>query len=304
MILFASTGSWGEVSPLLSLAQRFNGRIACGPEWSDRASAYVPAVSIGTPIAHDYTAFGFMRALDMDRLFIDLWRASEGCSAIVSAFFLWPAQIVAELRGIPCISTTVSPIYFMETGCVSSEALADLSKALSEIRHKACLPEKDPLAPSRLIGLFPAFLGGPVETIGYPSLCDPNEAVPDGDYCAVSSGTVNPDWRDEAQAACKAMGLRCEYLDSRSFKFNHKKLMEKAKAAMVHCGVGTLVDAVAARTPIVCRPFAYDQHYNAEKLVSLGATAWPDLNPGIVRAEVEPVELVYERAVDAFSRYL
>lgn len=294
MILFASTGSWGEVSPLLSLAHKFGGKMACGPEWIDRASAYIPSISIGSPIRHDYTIQGFMESLPLRQLFLDLWRASEGCTAIVAAFFLWPAQIVAELRGIPCYSTTVTPLYFMETGQVDPAALAKVSKELSTLRHEVGLPERDPLIPTRLIGLFPSFLGGPVETIGYPSLADPNEAVPEGDYCAVSSGTVNPDWKAEAEAACKAMGLRCEYLSSVGFKFNHKKLMQNAKAAMVHCGVGTLVDAMAAQTPIVCRPIAYDQHYNAAKLVSLGATAWPELKPGIVRAEIEPVGQVHE----------
>lgn len=298
MILFASTGSWGEVSPLLSLAQHFKGRMACGPEWVMRANQYAPSMSIGLPIQHDFTAKGFLLALNFERLFLDLWKASEGCDAIVSAFFLWPAVFVARLRKIPYIATTISSIYLQEDN-VPVETMSAIYSKLDELRDMVNLQQEDLSRPPHLLLLYPGFLGG----IGYPSLSDPNEAVPEGDYCAVSSGTVNPDWREEAEAACQQMGLRCEYLDSTSFKFNHRKLMQNAKAAMVHGGVGTLVDCVAAKTPIIVRPFAYDQHHNAEKLVSLGATAWPELTPGIVQAEVEPVELVYERVADAFSRH-
>lgn len=305
MILFASTGSWGEVSPLLSLAIENKGRLACGPEWIGLASHYdVPLHVIGRRMQLDFTIAGFMHALDMDQLMFDLWHASEGCEAIVSAFFLWPAQIVAELRGIPHISTTTSPIYFNNIGAVSAEEMGALRNVLNNIRSQCKLPEVDPLIPSRVIGLYPALLHtGDVECIGYPRLEALGDETPEGDFCLVSSGSINPTWELDAHIACDLLGLRCEYLKSPRLDFNHAKSMRQAKAAIIHGGIGTLVDAIAAKVPLIVRPYAYDQFYNASVLKAKGAAVWPSLKAGVVDAEIESNVLVFERfrnVIDSF----
>lgn len=293
MILFAATGSWGEISPLLSLAIQFRGKLACGPEWVGLASHYdVPLAVIGRRMALDSTVKGFMAALDMDALMRDLWYASQDCSAIVSSFFLWPAQIVAELRGIPYIATTTSEYYFAQGQVIEKEFLDARRETLNAIRERCKLKRvDDPLTPKEVIALYPEFMGG----IGYPRLPSLGTKYPEGDYCLVSSGTVNPQWENDALMACDLLGLRCEYLKNFRMDLNHAEAMRHAKAAIIHGGVGTLVDAVSAKVPVIVRPIAYDQKWNAAQLKKYGAGLWPALKPGIVDAEIESDDVVFAR---------
>lgn len=314
MILFAAAGSWGEVQPLLALAQQFRGRFACDAKWSGFASEYLPADHLCEAPDHDHTVGGFLESLDFDQIFAGLESLADTCnpSAIVSSFYLSPAKIVAELRGIPWIATTTSPVYFSEMGEVSPERMLAIGNKLNAIRERVGLkPERAPYAPEKVLGLYPWFLmdSEVLPAIGYPrlpplvSITSPLPAKP---YCVVSSGSIAMhEARADAEKACADMGLECMYLGGPEYpfspKFTHMNALKYADAAIIHGGVGTLVDAIDAKVPIIVRPLYFDNFYNAAKLHRRGAALWPDLNAKRVDVEVETNSQIFQSFVEIMN---
>ena len=315
MILFASAGSWGEVQPLVALAKHFGGEMACDSKWREGSQQYgVITHRLCGPIEHDFTVPGFLGALDMREIFDSLYAASEGAEAIVSAFFLWPAKIVAELRGIPWIATTVSPIYWSEQGATTDEQMVVMKDWLNAIRKSVDLDEDEyALDTGPTMGLFPRFIGqATFDVVGYPRL-PPLHALDaskftERPYCLISSGSINPhDWIDEVVSACQRAGLYCVYLGSEFERdgaiglpfevgFDHKAALRDAYSAVIHAGLGTLCDAIECKTPMIVRPRAFDQFHNAKVLESMGVFRWPAFIPAMVDAEIEPVQHILENA--------
>jgi UDP:flavonoid glycosyltransferase YjiC (YdhE family) len=315
MILFASAGSWGEVQPLLALAKHFDGAFACDEKWVPHANKYLATYSLCAAPAHDYSIAGFLEGLPFEEIFRSLLDLSIACkaTAIVSPFYLLPAKIVAEMRGIPWIATTTSPIYFREIGAVSNARMMAVEKKLNMIRKAAGLPHSDStLMPERVVGLYPAFLGeSPFPVLGYPRLppCEPVLSVaPVYPYCVISQGSIaNHEAMYSVLAACRDMHLSAVYLgngfsDSArcfglpfSVHLDHVTLLRGANAAIIHGGIGTLCDAIEADVPIIVRPLYFDNFHNASELVKRGAKLWPALQGGRVDVKLETNRSIFSR---------
>jgi len=326
MMLFASAGSWGEVQPLLALAKHTDGQFACDERWLSSAGKYVREPwKLCNTLDHDYSIGGFFESLDMQAIFDSLYMASEQAEAIVSSFYLSPAKIVAELRGIPWIATTTSPIYFRELGAVSNARLMAVEAKLNTIRKAVGLPHSDmTLVPENTIGLYPHFLAGaePFPVIGYPRLPALGfRPVPvTYPYCIVSTGSINPhDWIDEAIAWADANALSVLYGGvefSRKAKnggqhigvpfdlsFDVDSAMRSATCAIIHGGIGTLCGAIVAGVPVIVKPFAFDQFHNARILAARGAGLWPMGRARRVDASIEPAQFTLH-AFDALRSQL
>lgn len=236
MILFATTGSWGEIAPLLALALMIKRRgmeceFATGPEWADKVAEYLPVHRIGKPMQlSEFTATEFINQLNG-------WEALNEIKhdLLVSAFFLD----------------------------------GDIHTAVTPYWHTQGMPIR-----KQTLGLYPSFLHADCGILccGYPRLSPlKSDNLPDN-YVLVSHGTVTNSHDVNS----------LDIVDAGNPWINdHLTAMKMAKHAIIHAGVGTLADAVEAKTPIIVKPVAYDQHYNAKIAIRLGAGID---TPGVVNA--------------------
>lgn len=178
--------------------------------------------------------------------------------------------------------------------------------ALAALRRRAGLPRRwFPYAavlddPPMIGGLFPTFLLEPgvsvkkLQVMGFPqsnqvrawhapdpellAYCDERTVIFSfGSFVDRSSSRR---LFEESVVACRALGMKCLYLSAyvraddtadvrvRAF-VDHSALFPRAAAIVHHAGLGTLVAACAAASPMVCVPFMYDQPYHAERMAAL-----------------------------------
>jgi hypothetical protein len=98
-------------------------------------------------------------------------------------------------------------------------------------------------------------------------------------YGVVSCGTlVSHQDVNKMVNAIQAHGLPCLYLgkhetkaDCSSYLDNHAEAVKNAAVCITHAGIGTTVDCMGL--PMVVSPVAYDQFYNARRLIELKCAA-------------------------------
>jgi rhamnosyltransferase subunit B len=164
------------------------------------------------------------------------------------------------------------------------------------------------LSPELVIGLFPEWYGEPqpdwprqLKLAGFPSIDgQPNHAVPDEtvEFCRAGRPPITFTFGtgmmhaatlfDAAIAACRMLGARAILLTKFRSQlpgelpgFVHhcefapfQKLFPLCAAVVHHGGIGTVAKALAAGTPQLILPFAWDQLDNALRVKKLGAGDW------------------------------
>jgi hypothetical protein len=281
MRLFVTFGSWGEIAPLLELALRLKDmgeRVEFATtNWASRVEAYgIKCHRFPDAPKHADTLDAFLNAhlVGRSRALYDVIEAAKP-SSVVCAFYAWPAIAYAEKHKLPCLLTTTSPYYFLQT-----EAAPAYEKCYEEylaIRGAGDFP------PFQCVGLYPWYLESEYVglSIGFPEL---RPLVPlskeVGDfirepYGVITRGTlVGRGQLDRMVNAIKAHGLKCLYLgpyetnaDLSAFLDNHSEAVKHATVAITHAGIGTTIDCMGS--PMVVDPVGYDQFYNAHRLIDL-----------------------------------
>lgn len=284
MKLFITFGSWGEIAPLLEIALQLKEKgesvsFATTDDWVGHVRAYgIDAIS-WPGNNHKDSIDGFIRSQVLNKLqsFYELIEDVEP-SGIISSIYFMPAQAYAEKHDIPYVATTTSPYYLMENGPI--EAFRESMDEYMALRRKLSLGAVRPFI---IAGLYPWYLHEPVGVYpcGFPelrSLMPLSERVAEfikEPYGVVTRGTlVGRGELSRMVNAVKAHGFKCLYLgphecdaDLSAFMDNHKEAVKGAKVAITHAGIGTTVDCMGI--PMVVDPVAYDQFYNATRLVHL-----------------------------------
>jgi hypothetical protein len=282
MKLFVTFGSWGEIAPLLEIALQLQGRgrevaFATTADWAPRVRAYgITCHEFPKAEKHADTLDAFLAAhvIGRSKALYDVIEAAKP-SSIVSAFYCWPAFAYAENAGIPCLLTTTSPYYFLNTE--KAPAFAECFAEYQTLRKKKEQPE------FACVGLYPWYLESEhVQlSIGFPELRPLVKLSPavaefiKEPYGVVTRGTlVGRGELDRMVNAIKAHGLKCLYLgpyeckaDLSVFLDDHRAAVKGAKVAITHAGIGTTVDCMGSA--MVVDPVGYDQFYNAHRLVDL-----------------------------------
>lgn len=284
MKLFITFGSWGEVSPLLEVALQLQEKgegveFLTTADWAPRVQAYGMKCHSLSAISHDDGVSHFIHAhlLGRQRKIYDAI-VSIAPTELVSAFYCFPAIAYADRHGIPLIATTMTPCYFTQ-----SERMPVFAAAMEEyfaLRKSLGLTAQREFI---IAGLYPWYLHEEVGTVqvGYPSLrpLSPlSKEVADfikQPYGVISRGTtVAAGELNLMVNAIQAHGLKCLYLgrhkcnaDLSADMENHFEAVKSAKVAITHAGVGTIVDCMGL--PMVVDPVAYDQFYNAQRLIDL-----------------------------------
>jgi len=166
------------------------------------------------------------------------------------------------------------------------------------------------LSPDLVLGMFPDWFGPPqadwppqVRLTGFPdfggrpdarldddllAFC---EADPDARPIAVTFGTGMMHAADLFRAtrdACERLGVRAVFVSRYADQIPHplppairhvphasfKQLFPRCAVVVHHGGVGTLARALAAGTPQLTLPIAFDQKDNSIRLERLGVGAW------------------------------
>jgi hypothetical protein len=285
LISFVTFGSWGEIAPLLEIALQFkdeglNTQFITTPEWADRVDLYgLKCHRVGKADTHSDGVSEFLgtRMLgQMESLAGEIEVAAAGSVMIVGAFYVWPGVIAAKRLGIEYRSTTTTPLYFTDPN--------------PNVTFRQCVAEYYSLTgemiPIEAICLTPWFFsGGGLPCPGYPRLREVGEVSAEvrefieQPHAVITCGTmVKPEGLDDLVDQVHGIGLKCMYLGRHACKADlvspfepHASAVSKAVLCITHAGVGTTVDCLHA--PMVVRPVAYDQHYNADKLIKLGAAS-------------------------------
>ena len=302
MIVFAAAGTWGDVQPHVALAQHFGGKLLCDAKWVESAKRFhVETFELCPPIDHKQSLNGFLSSIKHTDVFKSLYEASYGATAIVSSFFLWPAKIVAELRGSPWISTTGSPMYFDGLVGMQLSTLHAAFDALNQIREVVGLPNSDEvLEVDRVLSLSPAWLGGKMPPLGFltpPPLDIEQPSLPD-EYCYISLGSASDGISKELLLACRLLRIHClctgegvsdDHVTYLPFDvgIDVSRIFASAKMAIIHGGTATACQALKAKTPIIVKPTGLDHFYNADGLAKHGATMWPSLQAKALNIEIE-----------------
>lgn len=280
MKLFVTFGSWGEIAPLLEIAIQCQERgetvaFATTPDWSPRVSAYgITCFDLPKAEKHADTIDAFLGAhlLGRIRAVYDVIAEAKP-SSLVAAFYCLPAQAYAAIHGIPLISTTTSPLYFLQMG-----EMPVFRQCFDEYLALEVPERTYPLA-----GVYPWYLGGTIGAInvGFPELrplaplsAEVAEFIKQP-YGVITRGTmVSSDQLDRMVNAIHAHGLKCLYLgkqpckaDLSVFVDDHRAAVKSATVAITHAGVGTTVDCMSSA--MVVDPVGYDQFYNANRLIDL-----------------------------------
>jgi MGT family glycosyltransferase len=88
---------------------------------------------------------------------------------------------------------------------------------------------------------------------------------------------------------------------------DHRELLARATAVVTHCGLGTVMNALAHEVPMVCVPMGRDQQFNAAMVVKLGAGLAVDLDrPGTFSRSVEQAmfDIRMQSSANAFAKSL
>jgi hypothetical protein len=262
MRLIVSFGSWGEIAPLLEIAIRTQSEFLTTDDWADRVEAYGVKCHRLPKIAHEADPDAFMRAHIRGRTTYLMSKLCEiNPSSIVAPQFFLPAALYASSFNIPCLFTMLSPAY-------EEMVLSEFRECVAEIAPhiKRTFP---------VVGLFPWYLTNSLPTFGYPELRPLKPQKIDGDYGVITRGTaIETTELNRMVNAIRAHGLKCVYLgkqecdaDVTMFADDHKSICQGAKVVINHGGVGTIVDSMGV--PMVVEPQAYDQFYNARRMIEL-----------------------------------
>ena len=99
----------------------------------------------------------------------------------------------------------------------------------------------------------------------------------DVDALATTSGQV------------EAGSLRCPPNVAVHTFVDHASLLPHCDLMITHAGLGSVAVALAHGVPLVCLPFARDQHLNAERVRTIGAGLCADDDPGSIEEVVRTV---------------
>lgn len=320
-MVFAAAGTWGDVQPHVALAKHFGGKLLCDEKWVDSARRFeIDVEPLCKPINHQQSLSGFVSSIDYPAVFRSLYEASDGAQAIVTSFFLWPAKIVAEIRGIPWIATTDSPLYFNRHVGIDVDVMHAVADIMNGIREVVGIDRvSDALHTEKLIGLSPAWLGrsifNPLGFLTPHNLAVEQPQLPKEAFCYVSLGSASYGISNELLIACKLLGLHCvctgdgvsdEHVTYIPFDVgvDASRIFESAKMAIIHGGTATACQALKAGTPIIVKPTGLDQFFNAEWLSIHGATLWPSIKAKAVKLEIESREEILTGVEKLFSEWL
>ena len=258
-VLLATVGSLGDLHPLLAIGTALSRlgipvTIAANPAHREIAQSHqLKFIPIGN--VQDPTLFPFASAASarhdgmlnymehcifrqLDALFEDLHAATEQAQVVVAPYFLVPASLVAEKRGIPFVGCALSPAYLVSQTSTRRKIPTHWHFAVAAIRrrhglHRKKVPHTATLSSAQtILGLFPRFLMPPapgvtpgIRRVGYPNLPPMPGFVPDPSlqsFCdertvvfSFGSYVDRSNARHfylESVAACRALGLKCVYL--------------------------------------------------------------------------------------------
>jgi hypothetical protein len=289
LISFCTFGSWGDVSPLLEIALQFRdqdipAQFITGPEWVERIEGYgIKCHGVGKVApshADNVNAFLSSRLLgQIGSLADEVTKVAAGSAVIVGAVFAWPAQIAAKRLGIVYRATTTSPCYFLDqTPSVQFERCVAEAQAIDSLGHTTA------------ISLSPWFFAAAdLPSPGFPRLRQAQALSREvaefieQPHAAITVGTfVHVSKLDALIDEVHALGLKALFLGTQRCKADLcskfeplEQAVAKSKFVIHHAGLGTSVECLAK--PMVVCPVAYDQFYNADRLVEYGA-AVTDIN--------------------------
>lgn len=258
-ILLATVGSLGDLHPLLAIGTALSRTgnsvaIAANPMHREIAQShqlkFIPIGNVADPTLLPFASAASAQHDDMlnymehcifrqfDALFEDLHAATERAQVVVAPYFLVPAYLVAEKRGIPFVGCTLSPAYLVSQTSIRRKIPAHWHFSVAAIRrrhglHGKKLPHTPTLtSAAATIGLFPRFMmpRAPgvtpgIRIVGYPNLTRMSGFVPDPplqSFCdertvvfSFGSYADRGNARHlylESVAACRTLGLKCVYL--------------------------------------------------------------------------------------------
>jgi UDP:flavonoid glycosyltransferase YjiC (YdhE family) len=285
MISFVTFGSWGDVSPLLEIALQFrdegiSSQFITGPEWVERIEGYgIECHGVGKVArshADNVNAFLATRLLgQIGTLADEVTEAAKGSAVIVGAVFAWPAQIAAKRLGIVYRATTTSPCYFLDT-----EPSFQFERCIAEAQAI------EPLGHTTAISLSPWFFAAAnLPSPGFPRLRQGTLSKEVAEFieqphAVITAGTfVRMRELNDLIDKVHEIGLKVLFLGTQECTADLCSPFEPLEAAVAksafvvtHAGLGTSVECLAK--PMVVRPVAYDQFYNADRLVELGAAVF------------------------------
>jgi hypothetical protein len=269
-LLVVAFGSWGEIAPLLEIAIRTNSEFLTTGDWADRVEAYGVKCHRLPAVTHDADPDSFMRAQILGRTEF-IYRAIESIrpSSVIAPQFVLPAAAYADRYDVPLIFTTLTPAYDEMVIPAFRECMDEMSR----FNINRQFP---------VVGLYPWYLTNSQPTFGYPELRPLKSQKIEGDYGVITRGTAIKDTElNRMVNAIKAHGLKCVYLgkqecdaDVTMFADDHKAICQGAKVVIHHAGVGTIVDSMGV--PMVVDPKAYDQFYNARRMIELRCAVGAD----------------------------
>lgn len=326
-MLFTALGSLGDIKPLAAIAQvaRDAGhavRFATSQSYQQVVESaglafdlfgdddYFNRSDVRDAMVDPREGFGvFMwhsNLADLEALYSRLDGLAAGVDLIVATPMVMAAHLVAQRRGVPLVSCSLSPATLLldpSSGTVDPHAREWRSR-LNALRGAIGLasrgfPQMERFNVDLTLGVYPECLAGaqgryvrvPVE-VGYPPLRQETQldrdlaAWLDGrPYALFSFGSFIDRGAarhlQAASAACRELGLRCLFLSRHSAQalepgaaadvrvvssVAHECVMPRAEVIVHHGGTGTLAASIEARRPVVVTPFGLDQTFNARCL--------------------------------------
>jgi rhamnosyltransferase subunit B len=260
-VVIATLGSLGDLHPFLSIGKALQDDghaviVAANPIYQSVIESHqltfarlgtaqdpmaVPGPSLDPTLAFiDHVNFS-----QLETLLQDLMRSASAADLIVAPYYVVPAHLVAECRGIPFVGCALSPAHLAPKP--GARAATDMQirlkpparwhAALTQARAQLGLPRKIlPYAeimnaPAAILGLFPQFLlhcaashFARLRVVGYPFLSSRNAGADAElvEFCAggaivVSFGShIDRQRADflfrESVAACRSLGMKSLYL--------------------------------------------------------------------------------------------
>ena len=102
-------------------------------------------------------------------------------------------------------------------------------------------------------------------------------------------GALDVDALATTSGQVEAGSLRCPPNVAVHTFVDHASLLPHCDLMITHAGLGSVAVALAHGVPLVCLPFARDQHLNAERVRTIGAGLCADDDPGSIEEVVRTV---------------